>query len=117
MAEDPDLKTAHREWLAIRPKSEAASSKLVLERAERRLIGSIKHHEARSRLFANAERVRHAQRGCLKATDLAVMLPTDDDDGEIERRRLNLAEATAAWEQMPVEQIIEIYARQVASKR
>lgn len=117
MGEDPELERAYRTWLAERPKAVPRASKLVLEGAERRLLGSIKHGEPRARLIANAERVRKAQLGCLKASDLAVALPTDVDDEGIERRRANLAEATSAGEQMPVDEIIDFYARQLATER
>ena len=116
VAEDLNLENAYRAWLASRPKSVPRASRGVLERAERRLRGSIKHQEPRARLIANAERVRQAQLGCLKANDLSVALPTDVDDEGIQRRRANLAEATSVWEQMSVDRIIELYAQQLATK-
>lgn len=81
----------------------------MLESAERRLLGSIKHGDARPKLLVNAERVRQAQLGCLKALDLAAELPTDVDDDQRSRHRENLMQATAAWEVISVDDIIAFY--------
>lgn len=112
-AEDPELQKAHREWLATRPKTVPRSRKRVLESAERRLLGSIKHGDARPKLFVNAERVRQAQLGCLKAMDLAAELPTDVDDDQRRRHRENLAQATAGWDTISVDDIIAFYSQRV----
>ena len=111
--EDPELRKAYREWLATRPKTVPASSLRVLERAERRLIGAIKHQEPHQKLAASAERVRQAQLGCLKAKDLVAELPTDSDDEQTQRHRENLAQAKARWETMSVEGIIALYSGRV----
>ena len=113
MGDDLDLEAAFRQWLATQPRAVPESSKGVLERAERRLIGSIKHEEPRARLIANAERVRRAQLGCLKARDLAAALPTDVDDEGRRRYRDNIAAATSAWKTTPADKIIELYAKKV----
>jgi len=41
----------------------------ILESAERRFLGSIKHNDAAERLAANVERLRKAQVGRIKAKD------------------------------------------------
>jgi hypothetical protein len=110
--EDPELQKAYRQWLATRPKTVPASSQRVLERAERRLLGAIKHGEPRQKLVVNAERVRQAQLGCFKAKDLVAELPTDVDDEQTRRHRAKLAEAMAAWESMSVDDIIAYYSQQ-----
>jgi hypothetical protein len=102
---------------AIQPKSVPAASRRVLESAERRLIGSIKHGEPRPKLIASAERVRRAQLGCLKASVLAASLPTDDDDEQRQRYQANLADARSAWESTSVDDIIDVYSRNVTKAR
>jgi hypothetical protein len=111
--EDPELEKAYRAWLATRPKTVPASSKRVLERAERRLLGAIKHGEPREKLVVNAERVRQAQLCCFKAKDLVAELPTDVDGEQMRRHRDNLARAKATWDRMSVDDIIALYSQQV----
>jgi hypothetical protein len=111
--EDPELRKAYEQWLAARPKTVPRSRRRVLEGAERRLLGSIKHGDAHTKLVVNAERVRQAQLGCLKAMELAIELPTDVDDEQMRRQRSNLAQATAAWEAISVDDIIASYAHRV----
>lgn len=112
-SEDPELQNAHRQWLATRPKTVPRRRKRVLERAEQRLLGSIKRREPQQELVSNAERVRHAQLACLRAQDLIAALPTDVDDYQTQRHRESLAQAKAAWEGMPVEDIIAFYSRRL----
>ncbi len=82
----------------------------VLQRAERRLIASINHNDSSAKVAANVERVRRAQVGCLKAQDRVAELPTDVlDDGELRRRRANLAEAKTAWESAALDEILAYY--------
>jgi hypothetical protein len=84
----------------------------VLERAERRLLGALKHGEPRQKLDAKAERVRQAQLGCFKA--LVAEFPTDVDDEQTRGHRENLAEGKAAWERMSVDDIIAFYSQEMA---
>ena len=86
----------------------AVSIAICVEGAERRLLGSIKRGEPRPRL---AERVRTAQLGCFKATDLVVDLPTDVDDAQVRRHRENLGRERTAWERMSVDDIIAFYSQ------
>lgn len=111
--EDPQLRKAYREWLATRPKTVPASSARMLERAEHRLTGAIKHGESHQRLVTIAERVRQAQLGCLKAKDLVAELPTDLNDEQTRRHRENLAQAKTAWERMSADDIIAFYEERV----
>jgi len=117
MSDDAELRKAFDAWLAVQPKSEARASKGVLGRAERRLLGSIKHQEPRARLVASAERVRQAQLGWLKASKLKAELPTDADTEERRLRRTNLLDAQRAWEQVSVDEIIALYARRLEASR
>ena len=81
----------------------------ILESAERRLLGSIKHDEAAERLAANVERVRKAQLGRIKAKNYSDY-PTNVSEKTL-RIRANLAEAKVSWEQMSVDEIVALYAK------
>lgn len=110
MADDEDLDQGFRIWLAEqRPRNVPQSSQNVLESAERRLVAALKHQEPRPRLIADAERVRRAQLGCIKAQDRAFDIPTDHGDPVLARRRADLAAAKVRWTAATVDEILACY--------
>lgn len=86
------------------------SSLLVLESAERRLLGAIKHAAPAGRFAAEVERVRRAQLGCLKARERVAAVPTELDDDEHSRHHANLATSRTVWETASLDDILAYYA-------
>jgi hypothetical protein len=92
-----------------------SAAKAILENAERRLLGSIKHDDARAKLARNAERVRSAQLGLIGAKQRVYEPLSHVGSEETQRIRKKLAEAKTVWEAITVEEILAFYAKQLAT--
>jgi hypothetical protein len=89
-----------------------ASCERKLASAERRLTGAIAHAEPRARLVADAERVRRAQLGVIKARTRVADIPTVHEDAQAVRHLANLEAAARTWQAVSVDEIIARYADQ-----
>lgn len=87
----------------------------ILENAERRLLGSIKHAEGAAKLARNAERLRSAQLGLVGAKQRAYEPATHDGSEVNQRIRNKLAEARIYWESIAVDEILALYAKQLVT--
>lgn len=80
-----------------------------LASAERRLRGAIAHAVPHSRLVAEAERVRRAHLGVVKARIHDAAFPTEIDDVQREHYLASLTAAGRRWTELPVDEIIARY--------
>src|SRR5262249_53491939 len=87
-----------------------ASCERKLSSAERRLVGAIAHAEPRARLVADAERVRRAQLGVIKARARVADIPTPHEDAQLARHLGNLEAAARSWQALTVDEIIAQHA-------
>jgi hypothetical protein len=92
-----------------------ASCDRKLSSAERRLVGAIARAEPRARLVADAERVRRAQLGVIKARERVANIPTAHEDAQLVRHVANLEAAARTWQALSVDDIVARYAAALAS--
>jgi hypothetical protein len=97
------------ETLEIPSRSFPGACDRKLAGAERRLRGAIAHAAPRARLVAEAERVRRAHMGVVKARIHDAAFPTETEDAEGQHYVARLTAAGRRWMALPVEAIIARY--------
>jgi len=101
---------AAEEQLEIPSKAVPAACERKLASAERRLRGAIAREVPRAQLVADAERVRRAHLGVVKARIQAAAFPAELEDVQGEHFLRNLTAAGRGWREASVDEIIARYA-------
>ena len=86
-----------------------ASCERKLASAERRLLGAIAHDEPPARVVADAERVRRARLGVIKARMWVADIPTPQEDARLAQSLRKFKAAARAWQCLSVDEIIALY--------
>lgn len=97
------------ETLEIPSRSFPGACDRKLASAERRLRGAIAHAAPRARLVADAERVRRAQMGVVKARIHDAAYPAEIEDAQREQYLESLTAVDRRWRALPVDDIIARY--------